>query len=118
MTDREFLNAIIAANVTEELTAEAQKRVERLDHTNEVRRNAAAKKAAERDKERAPMIEALKGALTKEFKTAPTLIAETGLEIKPAMVATIMKPFIADGTVIKEEIKDGKDKHMGYALAE
>lgn len=114
MTNREFYEAVIEANVNEELTTMAQACIDKLDHTNEVRRAAAAVKAAEK----APIREALVNALKDEPMTATDLIEATGLDIKPQSVPSLMKPFVEDGTVAKMEVKvPGKGKKVGYVRA-
>lgn len=118
MKTREFYEAVIEANVNEELTAYAQAGLEKLDHTNELRRAASVKKAMEREAERTPVREALMAVMTDEPKTATTLIGEAGVEIKPQAVPSLLKAFVEDGTVVKSHIKvTGKGKQVGYARA-
>lgn len=118
MTNREFYEAVIEANVNDEITAMAQACIAKLDHTNELRRAAAAVKAEEKAAEKAPIREALVNALKDEPMTATDLIEATGLDIKPQSVPSLMKPFVEDGTVAKMEVKvPGKGKKVGYVRA-
>lgn len=118
MTNREFYEAIVNANVTKELREFAQAAIEKLDHTNEARKVATAKKAAEREAERAPMREAIMNVMTDEPKTATTLIAEAGVELKPQAIPSLLKALVEEGTVVKSQVKvTGKGKQVGYARA-
>ena len=118
MTNREFFQAVIEANINYELTAFATAGIEKLDHTNSLRKDATAKKAAEKEAERAPIREALVACLTDEPKTATTLIAEAGVEVKPQAIPSLFKALIADGVIVKGEVKvTGKGKQVGYARA-
>lgn len=118
MTNREFYQNVIDANVNDEITAFAREAIEKLDHTNEARKAATAKKALEREAERAPAREALLEVMTSEFKTATTLIAEAGLEIKPQSVPSLLRGLVDEGVVCKGDVKvAGKGKQRGYARA-
>lgn len=118
MTNREFYTAIVNANVSEEITAFAQEAIAKLDHTNELRKVATAKKALEKEAERAPIREAIVNCINETPKTATTLIAEAGVEVKPQAIPSLLKALIEDGTVVKSEIKvPKKGKQVGYARA-
>ena len=119
MTQREFYEAIVNANVSEEITAFATKSIETLDKRNETRREKAAEKAVAKEAEKAPIREAILAVITAEPKTASTLIAEAGVEIKPQAIPSLLKPLIEDGVVFKADIKvKGKGTQRGYALTE
>ena len=49
MTKRELYNAVITGNITEEVVEGFEALIEGLDHTNELRKVSAAKKAAEKE---------------------------------------------------------------------
>lgn len=118
MTNREFFAAVAAANLSDELTQFANDAIAKLDHTNDLRKAAAAKKTAERNAERAPMREAILMQITNEPKTATTLIGEAGVELKPQAIPSLLKAYIEDGTIVKTQIKvTGKGKQVGYARA-
>ena len=119
MISREFYQAVINANINDELTAFATAGIEKLDHTNSLRKNATAKKALEKEAERAPIREAIMAVMTTEPKTATTLIAEAGVEVKPQAIPSLLKGLVEDGTIVKSDVKvTGKGKQRGYALAE
>lgn len=118
MTNREFFEAVINANINDELTAFATAGIEKLDHTNSLRKDAAAKKAVEKEAEKAPIREAIVACITSEPKTASTLIAEAGVEIKPQAIPSLLKGLVEDGTIVKSDVKvTGKGTQKGYALA-
>lgn len=118
MTNREFLNAIIEANINEDLTAFAQAEIEKLDHTNEVRRAKMAEKSAEKAAEKEPLRQAILGVITDEPKTATMLIEEAGLELKPQSVPSLVKGFVEAGIVNKVDVKiKGKGTQRGYVRA-
>ena len=119
MTNREFYQAVIDANINDELTAFATAGIEKLDHTNSLRKDATAKKALEKEAERAPIREAIMAVMTTEPKTATTLIAEAGVEIKPQAIPSLLRGLCEEGIVVKTEVRvTGKGKQRGYALAE
>ena len=119
MTTREFYQAVIDANINEELTAFAAAGVEKLDHALSLRKDSAAKKALEKEAERAPIRDAIMAVMTTEPKTATILIAESGVEVKPQAIPSLLKDLVEDGTVVKRDVKvTGKGKQRGYALAE
>lgn len=119
MTQREFYEAIVNANVSEEITAFATKSIETLDKRNETRREKAAEKAVAKEAEKAPIREAILAVITAEPKTASTLIAEAGVEVKPQAIPSLLKPLIEEGVVFKADIKvKGKGTQRGYALTE
>ena len=119
MTNREFYQAVINANINDELTAFATASIEKLDHTNSLRKDVTAKKAQEKEAERAPIRDAIMAVMTTEPKTATTLIEEAGVEIKPQAIPSLLKDLVESGTVVKNDVKvTGKGKQRGYALAE
>ena len=119
MTIREVYNStieFIRSNDPEnELISEFEALIGKLDHTNEVRKVAAAKKAAEKQAEKAPIREALFAVIGSEPMTATALIEAAGLDIKPASVPSLLRPFVESGEVAKVDIKvTGKGTQRGY----
>lgn len=118
MTKREFYENIKNGTITDEEIAFAIAEIEKLDHTNELRKVAVAKKALERNAERAPMRDAIVACITDEPKTATTLIAESGVELKPQSIPSLLKAMVEAGELQKVEVKvKGKGKQMGYVKA-
>lgn len=115
MTKRELYNAVITNDITDEVIEGFKALVEGLDHTNELRKVSAAKKAAEKEAVKAPIREAIVACITDEPKTATTLIAEAGVELKPQAIPSLLKALVAEGTIAKTEVKvTGKGKQVGY----
>ena len=115
MTDREFFEAVVKANLGEEMTEKAEACIARIDHTNELRKASVAKKSAAKEAERAPQRDALAACIGEEAKTATMLIAEAGLDLKPQSVSALLKPLVEAGVVGKTEVKvKGKGKQVGY----
>ena len=118
MTNREFYEAVVNANINEELTAHAQDALAKLDETNAKRREKMAEKAVEKAAEKAPIREAIVACITDEPKTASTLIAEAGVEIKPQAIPSLLKGLVEDGTLVKVDVKvKGKGTQKGYVRA-
>lgn len=119
MTNREFYNAFIRGENNDEMREFAEHALAQIDHTNELRRNANLRKAAEKETERAPLRQAIVECITAEPKTATMLIAEAGVELKPQSVPSLLRGLVADGSIVKRPVKiQGKGTQVGYALPE
>ena len=117
MTNREFYNAFINGENTNEMREFAAHALAQIDHTNELRRAAQARKSAEKETERAPMRAALVECITAEPKTATMLIAEAGVEMKPQSIPSLLRALVESGDIVKIPVKiKGKGTQMGYAL--
>jgi len=118
MTKREFLEAIVAAGVAEELAEFAGTELAKMDKANEARREKSVEKAAAKEAEKAPLREAIFAVMTDEPKTATTLIEEAGLDIKPQSIPSLVRPLVEAGKVDKVDVKVvGKGKQRGYVRA-
>ena len=119
MTQREFLENVANGIMNEEMATFATERIAALDSANEKRREINSVKRAEKEAEKAPIREAIMAVITSEPKTATTLIAEAGIEIKPQAIPSLLKSVIEAGTVLKADVKvKGKGTQRGYQLAE
>ena len=121
MTNREMYNEMLnVLNGTktdgwDELAEAVESAIAKLDATNEKRKAASALKAAEKQAEKAPIREALLAVLNDEPATATELIIAAGLDIKPASVPSLLRPFVESGDVVKVEKKiEGKGKQRAY----
>ena len=116
MKTREFYSKIAAmTNIDAELVEFAADSIMKLDATNERRKAASAAKAAEKQAEKAPVRNALLTVVNDEPATATELIAAAGLDLKPASVPSLLRPFVESGEVIKVEKKiEGKGKQRAY----
>ncbi len=116
MTNREFFQSVSALeNIPAELVEFANEAIAKLDATNEKRKASAAVKAAEKQAEKAPIREALFAVIGSEPMTATALIEAAGLDIKPASVPSLLRPFVESGEVVKVDVKvTGKGTQRGY----
>lgn len=101
MTNREFLTAIAnMENISEELKAEATARIEKLDATNEARKNKPSKKAIEN----APVMEQIANEiLASEAQTASTVAEAAGISIQKANA--LLRALVAEGRATVTEVK-------------
>lgn len=101
MTNREFLTAIAnMENISEELKAEATARIEKLDATNEARKNKPSKKATEN----APIMEQIVNEiLTSEAQTASAIAEAAGISVQKA--SALLRQLVADGKATVTEVK-------------
>ena len=119
MTQREFLENVANGIMNEEMATFATERIATLDNANGKRREANSAKRAEQEVEKAPIREAIMAVITSEPKTATTLIAEAGVEMKPQAMPSLLRDAIKAGTVLKADVKvKGKSTLRGYTLAE
>ena len=122
MTNREMYKTAIAylngEDVdTAELCAAFEEAIAKLDATNEKRKVTAAVKAAEKQAEKQPIRNALLAVMGNGDNpmTATMLIEAAGLDIKPASVPSLMRPFVEAGVVGKVDVKvTGKGTQRGY----
>jgi ribosomal protein S25 len=101
MTNREFLTAIAnMENISEELKAEATARIEKLDATNEARKNKPSKKSTEN----APIMEQIANEiLTSEAQTASAIAEAAGISVQKA--SALLRQLVADGKATVTEVK-------------
>jgi ribosomal protein S25 len=115
MTNREFLTAIAnMENISEELKAEATARIEKLDATNEARKNKPSKKATEN----APIMEQIANEiLTSEAQTASAIAEAAGISVQKA--SALLRQLVADGKATVTEVKiPKKGTQKAYAAVE
>lgn len=101
MTSREFLTAVAnLENISEELKNEANARIEKLDATNEARKNKPSKKATEN----APVMEQIANEiLTSEAQTASAIAEAAGISVQKA--SALLRQLVADGKATVTEVK-------------
>lgn len=113
MTNREFFNAIVSANVSDELTAFAQEAIAKLDKRNEARSSKPSKVALAN----APVKEAIVAFLAEHANAVASDIA-TGCEITTQKASALCRQLVEDGTLTSEEVKMPKrGKVKAYRLA-
>jgi predicted HTH transcriptional regulator len=115
MTNREFLTAIAnMESISEELKAEATARIEKLDATNEARKNKPSKKATEN----APIMEQIVNEiLTSEAQTASAIAEAAGISVQKA--SALLRQLVADGKATVTEVKiPKKGTQKAYAAVD
>lgn len=108
MTNKEFYNAVISAEINEEVTAKAQALLQKMTETN----SARTKKKAE---ENAPLVEAAKAYLA--GKVEPVLASEIAAELGVnTSKATVLAKAIEGIQIVEVKLKGRKVN--GYLLPE
>ena len=113
MTIREFYNAVLNANVSDEITEKATELVAQLDARNEKAKARPRKENTEVAERKAAVAEFV---ATHEGEFIADEIAEaTGLT--PAQIASGLRAFVAAGTVTKGTRKiDSKHSKVTYKI--
>ena len=115
MTNREFLENVVAGTINDEMIEHAQTALAQLDAQNTKRREKSAEKAIAREVEKAPIRNAILEVIGAEPKTATMLIEEAGLEIKPQSIPSLLKSLVDNGTIQKTQLKiKGKSPAVAY----
>lgn len=123
MNEREFLTAVLNANLSDEMNAYAQKGIDKLDATNAKRRAKAAEKSAAN----APLVDKIVEFVGAEPLTARDLMAkftkagitrEEGKTWNVQFVSTLARKAVATGKVATVDVKvKGKGIQRGYVAA-
>lgn len=109
MTKREMFMAVIEGNVTEEVIKGFKAEIDKMDARNAKRAETPSK----RQKENAPLIEAIHGILTNEPQTAAEIAEKVGVSTQKA--SALLRGI--EGLAVTEVKVKGKGKVKGYALA-
>lgn len=116
MTNKEILTKIAENDTLEaEIRAWANERIVALDASHA---KAAERRAAKKESE-ADLRAAVFAQLSNEPKTSTdvqTAIADT-YEVSVQKVTSILRGFVADGSVVQVEVKGEKGKRKAYTLA-
>ena len=113
MTQRDFYNAIVKADVAQELKDYASAQVQALDNKNSARNVKARAKKADENK---PLVAQIKTILADgKAHTCAELSATTGANIPK--VSSLIGAYFKD-TVVKETVKVDKKKAVAYRLAQ
>lgn len=114
MTNREFFEAIINANINDELTAHAKDAIQKLDARNAKRSSKPSKTAIANEPVKAMVLAYLaehKGALTSEVGA--------GVEISTQKASALLRQLVADGKVTVADVKVPKKGTMkAYSIVE
>lgn len=112
MTQREFFNAVIIANINADLTAFAQERVAHLDNVNANRKS----KGTPTQRENATLMDTIYNGVEFDVQyTAAALADKFG--ISTAKASALAKKFVDNGQATVAEVKiKGKGKVKGYTF--
>ena len=111
MTIREFYQAVIEANINDELTTKATELTAALDARNEKRKGTETKEKKETAERRARVLAFLKEQT--EPVTRDTIAGV--LEMEPAKVSGACKGLVDAGLVEKSEVKVEKARKVAYS---
>ena len=112
MTTREFLNAVIEANLSEDATEKATALLAQIDKRNEKRAGTPSKTAVAN--------EPIKASIVNLLNDQPKTAAEIGtvLEISTQKASSLLRQLAESGAVVATEVKvPKKGKVKGYTLA-
>lgn len=113
MTTREYFNAVLNANISDEMNEASVEFLSKLDSRNEKRKTMMTKDKAEAINRREAVLSFLKeneGSFTRDQ------IAEA-IGISPSAVSGACTVLVVNGLVTKSEVKVEKSRKVAYALA-
>ena len=110
MTNREFYQSVIEANISEDTTIKATELLSALDARNEKRKSSESKEK----KEVAARRESVLAALTNTPTFADTIAENTGLTV--GQVRSALAALVRDGIADKLTAKVDKATKMAYVL--
>lgn len=114
MTNREFYNAIINSDLSEELITFAQNEITKLDARNDKRRNTLTKEQIANEELKTAIVELL---ADKGMLVASTIA--TTLGVSTQKVSALAKQLVESGKVVAEDVKvKGKGAVKGYKVVE
>lgn len=113
MTNREFYKAVIEANINADLTAHAEKEIEKLNARNEKRSTTMNKT----QKENVEIKKSILAVLSADkVKTANEVGVKCGISTNKA--SALLRQLVLDKVAIDSEVKiPKKGRVKGYALA-
>ena len=113
MTQREFFNAVINGNITDEVKDTAKGALEKLDERNAKRAAKPSKTAIENQ----PIKEAIVSKLTESGKAMLSPEVAVAVGITTAKASALLTQLVNDGKVVKVEVKvPKKGKMMSYSI--
>lgn len=113
MTKREFLNAIVAGTVNEEVITKAEELIAAMDAANAKRREKPSKKATEN----APLIEKIVNEILGEEVLTASQIGEA-LGVSTQKASALCRTAVKEGKAAQVDVKvKGKGTQKGYILA-
>ena len=114
MTNREFYNAVIGANVSEELKTFAQGEIDKLDAKNEKRKNTQTKAQKENETVKVAIVDFIK-----ENGASVASVIATGVGVSTQKASALCKLLCEDKVLVVSDIKvKNKGTLKQYALAD
>ena len=115
MTNREFLNAVIALSASEEITEHAKAMIASLDKRN----SARTSKPSKTQLENAPIKEAIMGVIAEMNAEVSASELHERLNISVQKASSLCRQLVEEGKLSKGERKEkGKGLVKVYSLAE
>ena len=112
MTQREFFEKVIEANVNEELTTYANGAIRKLDERNAKRKSTPTKSQKANEEFKTQITEFLTG---REDYTLCSEIAEH-FEVNTQKASGVLGLMVKDGTIETAEVKVKGGKRKGYKI--
>lgn len=114
MTTREFLNSVISANISDDVTAQAQAMIANLDKRNAKRASTPSKTAVANEPIKASIVDLF---VNGGSKTASEVAV--AMTITTQKASALLRQLVENGTLTSTEVKiPKKGKCKAYALAE
>lgn len=118
MTNREFLNAVIALSASEEITEHAKAMIASLDKRNAARTSKPSK-PSKTQLENAPIKEAILGVIAEMNAEVSASELHERLNISVQKASSLCRQLVEEGKLSKGERKEkGKGLVKVYSLAE
>ena len=115
MTNREFLNAVIALSASEEITEHAKAMIASIDKRN----SARTSKPSKTQLENAPIKEAILGIIAEMNAEVSASELHERLNISVQKASSLCRQLVEEGKLFKGERKEkGKGLVKVYSLAE
>jgi hypothetical protein len=112
MTQREFFNAVINANISADITAFAKERVAHLDTVNSNRKAKGTVTQRENEGIKANILAGVKPNVTYTANEIGVMVG-----ISTAKASALCRQFVQAGTFTESEVKiKGKGKVKGYTF--
>lgn len=112
MTNREFLNAIINGEVTDEVVAMAKAEIEKLDARNEKRRTTMTKEQTANESVKAQIVEFIG-----DKKAVVASEIAQGVGVSTQKVSALCKQLVDEGKLTVADVKvKGKGSVKGYTI--
>lgn len=111
MTMKEFMNAVVKANISAELTAYATAEIEKIDNKNKTRKT---KQTATQKANAELLTKIIAGMTAGQVVTAGEIASKFGVSTQKA--SAILQSGVKSGNLISTEVKiKGKGKVIGYS---